>query len=105
MVSVQSSIILTALECSNFFPSVDEVFKSSSRISHVAAVNDYSKTPFQCAMQYNGSMWEFFEKYPGYLQRIQMAMVGFSHLQPHQQMISGKCSDINSPAFPSLIYL
>ncbi|KAE9386492.1 S-adenosyl-L-methionine-dependent methyltransferase [Gymnopus androsaceus JB14] len=68
---------------------VDEVFKSSSRISHVAAVNDYSKTPFQCAMQYNGSMWEFFEKYPGYLQRIQMAMVGFSHLQPHQQMISG----------------
>ncbi|KAF8889568.1 S-adenosyl-L-methionine-dependent methyltransferase [Infundibulicybe gibba] len=52
----------------------DEVFKASSFLPEVALANDTSKMPFQLALQFDGSLWEFFEKYPGYLQRIQMAM-------------------------------
>jgi hypothetical protein len=50
---------------------------------------DYSKTSFQRALNFDGSMWEFFEKYPGYLQRIQMAMVGFIGTQPQQKLFKG----------------
>ncbi|EIN13035.1 S-adenosyl-L-methionine-dependent methyltransferase [Punctularia strigosozonata HHB-11173 SS5] len=67
----------------------DEVFKSSSYIPDVVLSNDFSKTPFQRALNFDGTMWEFFEKYPGYLQRIQMAMVGFISTQPQQKLFKG----------------
>lgn len=40
-------------------------------------------------MQFNAPMWDFFEKYPGYLQRIQMAMVAWGKLQPQQKNFIG----------------
>ncbi|KAF8889653.1 S-adenosyl-L-methionine-dependent methyltransferase [Infundibulicybe gibba] len=67
----------------------DEVFKASSFLPEVALANDTSKTPFQLALQFDGSLWEFFEKYPGYLQRIQMAMVSWTKLQPQQLNFQG----------------
>ncbi|KAF8887585.1 S-adenosyl-L-methionine-dependent methyltransferase [Infundibulicybe gibba] len=67
----------------------DEVFKASSFLPEVAFANDASKTPFQLALQFNGSIWEFFEKYPGYLQRIQMTMVSWTKLQPQQLSLQG----------------
>jgi len=77
----------------------DEVFKSSAYTPDVFLSKDYSKTPFQRALKFDGSMWEFFEKYPGYLQRIQMAMTGFSKLQPHQQAFTGfEWSELESGA-------
>ncbi|KAF8520309.1 S-adenosyl-L-methionine-dependent methyltransferase [Gautieria morchelliformis] len=67
----------------------DEVFKSSAFLPSVVLSNDFSKTSFQKALQFNGTMWEFFEKNPGYLQRIQMAMVAWTKLQPQQKLFKG----------------
>jgi hypothetical protein len=70
--------------------STDEVFKSSAFLPSVVLSNDFSKTSFQKALQFNGTMWEFFEKNPGYLQRIQMAMVAWTKLQPQQKLFKGE---------------
>ncbi|KAF9492857.1 S-adenosyl-L-methionine-dependent methyltransferase [Pleurotus eryngii] len=67
----------------------DEVFKSSAHLPDIVLSNDYSKSAFQTALQFDGSMWEFFEKNPGYLQRIQMAMVAWTNLRPHQANLKG----------------
>lgn len=46
--------------------------------------------PFQRAHNFNKPLWDFFEKYPGYLQRIQMAMVAWATLQPQQDNLKGE---------------
>ncbi|KAF9487241.1 S-adenosyl-L-methionine-dependent methyltransferase [Pleurotus eryngii] len=55
----------------------DEVFKPSA-------------CPLDIALQFDGSMWEFSEKNPGYLQRVQMAMGAWTNLHPHQADLKGK---------------
>ncbi|KAF8887615.1 S-adenosyl-L-methionine-dependent methyltransferase [Infundibulicybe gibba] len=64
--------------------STDEVFKSSSFLPEVAFANDTSKTAFQLAHQFDGSIWEFLEMYPRYLQHVQMAMVSWNRLYPQE---------------------
>ncbi|KAJ8519754.1 hypothetical protein ONZ45_g3358 [Pleurotus djamor] len=67
----------------------DEVFKASSFLPDVVISNHYSKSAFQRALNFDQSMWEFFEKNPGYLQRIQGAMVAWKSLRPHQTNLKG----------------
>lgn len=77
-------LILTSYECST-----EEGFKSSSFIPDVVLSNDFSKTPFQRAYKFEGSLWDAYERYPGRLQRIQATMVGFANMRPHQSRLEG----------------
>jgi hypothetical protein len=69
--------------------STDEVFKSAAFLPDVVLANDFSRTSFQRALQFDGTLWEFFEENPGYLQRVQMAMVAWKKLQPQQATFKG----------------
>ncbi|KAF8870322.1 hypothetical protein BD779DRAFT_1681279 [Infundibulicybe gibba] len=69
--------------------STDEVFKASSFLPEVALANDTSKTSFQLAFRYDDSLWELYEKYPGYAQRLQTSMGAWSKFQPQQLNVQG----------------
>nr|BBF98762.1 O-methyltransferase [Tricholoma matsutake]BBF98763.1 O-methyltransferase [Tricholoma matsutake] len=60
----------------------DIYFKSSACLPELVIANDYSMTALQKAMQFDGTFWDFLNKYPGSLQRFQSALGAWNRLQP-----------------------
>ncbi|KAF8870330.1 S-adenosyl-L-methionine-dependent methyltransferase [Infundibulicybe gibba] len=67
----------------------DEAFKASSFLPDVALANDISKTSFQRALRWDDSLWDFYEKHPGYMQRFQSSMIAWTKFQPQQLTFKG----------------
>ncbi|KAF5343430.1 hypothetical protein D9758_011856 [Tetrapyrgos nigripes] len=65
----------------------DECFKASAFFPDIAIRNDFSKNGFQIAYQYDDLVWEFHEKTPGYLQRMQSAMLGSTKTRRTRQSL------------------
>lgn len=71
-----------------FYPSTDEIFKSSAFLPDVVFGNELNVTGFEKALG-GGSLWEFLPKNPGYLARVQLAMTSWKKLQPQQAHFKG----------------
>lgn len=54
------------------------MFKSSAIFADMVLANDYSKTPFERAMSWEGSGYQFWEAYPGRSRRLRKALDVFN---------------------------
>ncbi|TFK37298.1 S-adenosyl-L-methionine-dependent methyltransferase [Crucibulum laeve] len=62
--------------------STDYIYKATSYIPDVFLSNTKSRSAFQTSINYDGSLWDFFEEHPHHLQRFQISMEAWTRMNP-----------------------
>ena len=69
--------------------SLDEGFKASAYLAETFILNDATTNSFQRAFEFPGNFFEFSEKHPGYMGRVQAGFAGTSKLEPTPLILKG----------------
>ncbi|KAL1761988.1 S-adenosyl-L-methionine-dependent methyltransferase [Schizophyllum commune] len=67
----------------------DEMYKGAAYMADNVLADNYKKAPVSTAFNTDDEIWKWMERYPGFLQRIQMVMMGWTSLYPHKKNMNG----------------
>ena len=65
------------------------MYKGAAYMADNVLADNYKKAPVSTAFNTDDEIWKWMERYPGFLQRIQMVMMGWTSLYPHKKNMNG----------------
>ena len=80
------------------------MYKGAAYMADNVLADNYKKAPVSTAFNTDDEIWKWMERYPGFLQRIQMVMMGWTSLYPHKKNMNGVFGTVYLLALSDKLY-